>query len=455
MFSTLAPTFLLYLLLSMGVLWRFGLSSQQDNSRNFWIAPHSAGPYVAAFAAGASDMSSWLFLALPGTVYLWGAQDIFLCIGLVVGAFCSWTFIIPMLLKLYDKYPKAQSFIQLLSLALSSKEDGSLLRKVLTFIIVFFTCIYIAAGLSALAKILNFGFGFSLYFGKIVGCALLLCAAMLGGALGLNALELVQGSCMLILLLGLCWLFIGGGGQAHATTFPAAESFSFARIAHDLSWGLGYFGIPHILTRMSVLDKPSDIPKARAVLTLWMILSLFCAFSLGSIGRSYFPTIGDHELVIPSFLLEIGPQVAGVGLALMVGSCICAGCAQLYSSSSVLSEDILEDRFPRSLAIAAILLLSLSVSMTFEKDIFSLVDLGWAGLSTTFAPYIFLLYFNRTLSLDWMLAAVVMNFVVINTLFVFEHMIPIGVMLPAFFTHFSLVFCLSKPLRQASSQEQG
>ena len=440
--------FLVYLLLYLFILGCFGQVSRKGTKRSFWVAPKSAGPYVAAFAAGASDMSSWLFLALPGSVYLWGGQDLFLCIGLIIGAFLSWTWIAPILLEKYTEDSQASSFIQLLVNSVTERptrlsQQNRDFKQTLTLLVLLFTCIYIAAGLSAMAKILYVGFNVPLIYGKVLGVLALFCVAVFGGAVGLNALEIVQGIAIFILL-----------GYLTLTNFSlpnlkpddfTSVSTTPTRIIYDLSWGLGYFGIPHILSRMSVIQRSEDIPKARFVLLVWMTLSLCFAFLLGFLGRHYFPSLIDHELIIPSLILEQHSVVAGVGFALMIGSCLCAGTAQILSSSSSLAQDFLSKSYSFIFSILVVLGLSFLSSESFKKDIFMLVDLGWSGLTTTFAPYIFLLCKQRYISAQLAQKLVIMNVFIVFTLFIIEDLSPVGMMLPSLLLHGSLAYYYSKP----------
>lgn len=451
MIQTMLLTFFVYLIFYMGIITYFGFLNSRESQRSFWVAPQSAGPYVAAFAAGASDMSSWLFLALPGSVYLWGAQDIFLCLGLVIGAYCSWTWVAPILLVRYQQDQDSTSLIQLIVRAvLQEAHDNhrwvSFVKKLLTFLVLFFTCIYIAAGLSSIAKILEASFFVSPVIGKLLGVMMLMIVATVGGAVGLNALEIVQGIAIFILLgfLSLKYSYLNPA-DSPVLSLSTASSFSVHHVIYDLSWGFGYFGIPHILTRMSVLRDKADISKARSVLIFWMSFSLFFAFVLGFQGQHYFPSLTDHELLVPTFLSQSHPLFAGLGFALMIGSCLCAGTAQLLSSSASLSQDLFQSRLSTFIAVLSVLALSVQASYFFDKDIFSLVDLGWAGLTTSFAPSIYLLARNRTINPRVYASLLVLNFFFIWSLFIFESISPIGMMLPALSVHLILAHLCSKP----------
>lgn len=437
---TLGFTF--YLLIVTFLILFF--AKNRETRGQFWLAKHSAGPLVSAFAAGASDMSSWLFLALPGAVYIWGSQDIYLCLGLIGGAFISWTYLAPRLVAALNQNPQASSFIQTLALTVFDGPDTQKVRKILTLMTIFFTAIYLAASLESIAKILSFAFQWTPQFGRVTAGMFLLFFGALGGARALNILELFQGTALLILLMLLC-LWIGPALPKQEFSNLLWLPTPSSRLLYDLSWGLGYLAIPHILTRMSVITKEQDIPKARNILLVWMTLSLFSAFMIGYAARFQLPQLIDHETIIPQLLLNFSPFFTGLGLALMAGSCFCAGLAQLYSASSALAEDLFSPNYHRVWAITTVIFFAAVAAYSLQKDIFMLVNLGWAGLTSTFAPYLILMIKKHTIATFRASNLLIMNFILTVIFFFFELTPTLGTLLPCTIIHCLLVGYNARP----------
>lgn len=391
---------------------------------------------MAALSAGASDMSGWLLLGLPGAAYLGGLGESWIVIGLVVGAWFNWTLVATRLRIATESYG---SLTLPDYLTARFDDQGNLLRLVSAVVILLFFTFYTASGLVAGALLFSSTFGLSYYSALFIGGVVIVGYTMIGGFLAVSWTDLVQGLLMLLALVvvPLVMLFeLGGVSSAIEQIKSVDDKFlllndgmGFIGIASLLAWGLGYFGQPHILTRFMAIESPAKVPMARWVAMSWMVIVSVSALAVGLIGMAYLNHIGqpladkDSEKVF-IFLTQIvfNPWIGGVLLAAILAAIMSTIDSQLLVSSSALSEDFYKTLINPSatdqqlmmvgrLTVLLISIVAVGIALDPASKVLGLVSYAWAGLGASFGPVILLsLYYrnmNKTAALAGMITGAV------------------------------------------------
>ena len=288
------------LMLAIGVYaWR---KSTADSSE-YLLSGRSLGPAVTALAAGASDMSGWLMLGLPGAIFLSGLAESWIIIGLFVGAWANWVIVAPRLRAQTESYGNALTIPEFLGNRFA--DNSHILRIVASLVIVVFFALYTASGLVAGGKLFESAFGLSYAPGLWVTVLVVVAYVVLGGFLAVSLTDFVQGMIMMIALIVLpiaAWIGLGSGASPgtilngidpNLTSFFAGTTM--LGIVSAAAWGLGYFGQPHIIVRFMAIRSVAEIPTARRICMTWMGISLVGAVAVGLIGRAY---AGARGLVV-------------------------------------------------------------------------------------------------------------------------------------------------------------
>jgi sodium/proline symporter len=388
------------------------------NLSDYILGGRKLGGAVAALSAGASDMSSWLLMGLPGVIYAKGLGQIWISVGLVIGAYGCWR-LLAKRLRIYSE--EAKDSVTIPAYLDNRFQDSSLLIRVSSAlaILVFFT-FYVAAGLYSSAILLERSFGLSYQQSLWLGACIIMLYTSIGGFLAVSWTDFFQGTLMLICLL-LVPLFAFNELNALTSTklaliektpeyFNTFHRISWKQLIDNLSWGLGYFGMPHILVRFMAVKSVEEIPLARRVCMGWMSLSLLGAVAVGLVGALYFveSPLQNRETVFMA-LLEIvfSPWVVGAVFAAILSSSMCAVDSQMLAASSALTEDFYRALFRRSasqrelvwvgrLTVALIAGAAIYIARAPKQSIMDLVEFAWAGLGATFGSVVVAsLYWRR------------------------------------------------------------
>lgn len=396
------------------------------NHEDYMLGGRNLPPAVAALSAGASDMSGWLVMGLPGALYATGLVEVWLAIGLTIGAYLNWKLVAPRL-RAYTEVSKNSITIPSF-LSNRTRDRTNILRVAAGVIILVFFTLYVSSGMVAGGKFFESAFGGDYTVGMLTVAGVTLAYTLFGGFLGASYTDFIQGILMFAALLivpVLALVSIGdlaaasegittvgadnldwfGGGLTFTTTLGIISS---------LAWGLGYFGQPHILVRFMALRNAGEAKTARRIGMSWMILSLIGAVASGLIGIAWFSVNGialpDAEtvvLVLSQNLLH--PLVAGFILSAVLAAIMSTMSSQLIVSSSALIEDIARLIFKTKLnerilawlgrlAVLAIALIAVSIAFDSESTILELVGFAWAGFGAAFGPLILLSLFWRKLT---------------------------------------------------------
>ncbi len=431
--TPLLVTFAAYLLVMIGIgfmAWR-----RTRTFDDYILGGRSLGSYVTALAAGASDMSGWLMMGLPGALYLGGASEAWIAIGLVMGAWCNWKFVAGPLRVYTEQTRNALTLPDYFTHRFA--DESRLLRILSALVILVFFAIYCASGIVAGARLFESMFGLPYAQAMFWGAAVTIAYTFIGGFLAVSWTDTVQATLMIFaLLLVPVFTVIGVGGLAPAMGLieqvdPARLQWLGAggvvAIISSLAWGLGYFGQPHVLARFMAADNLATIPRARRIGMTWMILCLLGALATGFFGIAWFaanpglagPVNANPERVFIALSeLLFNPWVAGVLLSAILASIMSTLSAQLLVCSSALTEDFYRG-FLRPKAghaelvwtgramVLMVALLAVWIARDPDSRVLGLVAYAWAGFGAAFGPVVLLSLFWKRMTRNGALAGMV------------------------------------------------
>lgn len=388
-----------------------------SNLSDYVLAGRRLSGPVTALAAGASDMSSWLLLALPGLVYVYGLNKIWLPISLLIGAYLNWR-ITAKRLRIYTEVANDSLTIPEF-FANRFKEKGIGLRVVISLAIIIFFSFYAAANLRSGAILLQTLF-VDLNFAPalLIVTAVIVSYTILGGFLAVSWVDTFQGALMFVALLivpiATCK---ASGGLEHIWTSLIQNSpnhlqlkLSVFGVLSLIAWGLGYFGQLHINTRFMAIRSTKELPIAWRICITWMAFALFGAVATGLFGYVFFmdaPLTDPNTTFIVLSRQLFNPWIAGILLSAVSAAIMNAVSAQILMSASILVEDFYHGIFRKHasdkenlLASRLILLIVAAVAVLIasspSQSIFKAVSFAWAGLGSAFGPaLLFCLFWRR------------------------------------------------------------
>ncbi|PAF54488.1 sodium/proline symporter [Helicobacter sp. 13S00482-2] len=411
-------TFLVYALLMLYIGFYF--YRQNETTEDYFLGNRTMGPFVSALSAGASDMSGWLLMGLPGALYVGGLSQSYIAIGLSVGAFINWALIAKRLRVYTSVISNSITIPDYFETRFS--DDKHILRLISAFVILIFFTIYISSGLVGGGKLFEATFGLDYSYALVVGTVIIVAYTFFGGYKAVCWTDLIQGLLMMgALIIVPCVMLYHLGGMSEAVYLvsdinPQALSFGngvgLVSVISSLAWGLGYFGQPHILVRFMSIKSTRDIPTATFVGISWMVISLIGACMIGFLGIAYVVkfdlSLSDPEkiFIVMSQLL-FNPWIAGILLSAILAAIMSTASSQLLVSSSTIAEDFYKKVFnkdaPPKLVmtvsrIAVLLVACVAFFISTDKDssVLSIVSYAWAGFGASFGSVIvFSLFWSR------------------------------------------------------------
>ncbi|KPQ27191.1 MAG: sodium/proline symporter [Porphyrobacter sp. HL-46] len=414
--ASLAAYFVLMLAIGL-----YAWKKSTGDSEGYLLAGRNLPPSVAALSAGASDMSGWLLLGLPGALYAAGLVEAWIGIGLFLGAVANWVLVAPRLREQTERIGNALTIPQFL--ANRFPERGTALRVTSAVIIVAFFTIYTAAGLVGGGKLFETAFagilpntGMSDYMlGILITAGIVLAYTMIGGFLAVSLTDFVQGLIMMgaLVLMPLVVMFGAGGEAGGSLSDVPVEGFldltyglTGIGFISAITWGLGYFGQPHIIVRFMAIDKVSNVPRAAAFGLGWMGIALIGSIGLGIAGRAYVErnglVIADPETIfIVLAQLLFHPAITGFLYAALLAAIMSTISSQLLVSSSSLTEDFYRLFLRRNaserevvnvsrVAVALVAIAACLLASDPTSEVLGLVANAWAGFGAAFGPLILL-----------------------------------------------------------------
>lgn len=413
---SIALAFFLYL--SAVLLLGFYAGRRTRDGADFLLGGRSLGPWVAALAAEAADMSAWLLLGLPGLAYAAGFQSLWLAAGLVLGTYANWRLVAAPLRRETQRLGNALTLPDYFARRFGGEARGLRLAMA-CFILVFFT-FYAAAGFVAAGRLFQTLFGWDYPGALALGGGLVLAYSLAGGFLAVSWAAVLQGGLMLLALLLVAGTaaYLNGGlsgiGETLQAYNPALRSpwsrpdgspLGFWGIASLLAWGLGYAGQPHVLARFMAIRAAADIPLARLIAMAWLAAALSAAVLVGyaGIGVLERPLQGaETEKVFIYLSLQLfPPALAGVCLSGVLAAAMGAAAAQLLVAASACAEDVYQGVLrPGSggrkllwmgrAAMLAIALAAYGIALDPHSTVLALVAQAWAGFGAAFGPVLLL-----------------------------------------------------------------
>ncbi|WP_429842030.1 sodium/proline symporter PutP [Brevibacillus sp. FIR094] len=391
-----------------------------SNLTDYMLGGRSLGPTVTALSAGASDMSGWLMMGLPGAMFAQGLSASWIAIGLTLGAYANWLYVAP---RLRSYTEVANNSITIPAFLENRFGDASrMLRLVSALVIMIFFTFYVSSGLVSGGVLFENTFHLSYQTGLWIVGLVTIAYTLFGGFLAVSWTDAVQGLIMVIalILVPLVTVLTAGGlgetfTEIHAVDPSLLDIFkgtSLLGIISLFAWGLGYFGQPHIIVRFMAITSTSEIKKARSIGMGWMIFSVAGAMLTGLVGIALYSkqgwTLSDPETIfIQLGTILFHPLITGFLLAAILAAIMSTISSQLLVTSSSLTEDIYKTFFKRSatdkelvtigrLSVLLVSVIAFLLALNKNDTILDLVGYAWAGFGASFGPVILLsLYWKR------------------------------------------------------------
>jgi len=385
------------------------------NISDYILGGRQLGPFIGGVSTGASDMSGWLLLGLPGAIYAGGISGIWLAIGLAIGAYINWQFAgrkIRVFTQISNNSQTLPDFLE------NRFRDKSNMLKIISslFILIFFA-FYISSGLVGGAILFEETFGISYKTALWTGAIIIFLYTSIGGFFAVAWTDFFQGMLMFLALIVIPIVAVYElGGWSEAVNSVGSISLenldvfsgtSILGIISLLAWGLGYFGQPHVIVRFMSMTSSRDITIGRSIYTVWNTLALFGAIFTGLFGIAYFadkPLANPETVFIAFSLILFNPWVTGVLLVAILSAIMSTISSQLLVSATSLSEDLYKGLFRKKasqkelfwvIRIGILLICLFAVSLAFNPNssVLSLVGYAWAGFGSVFGPAILLALF--------------------------------------------------------------
>ncbi|GHB66679.1 sodium:proline symporter [Psychrosphaera saromensis] len=386
----------------------------------YMLGGRSLPPAVAALSAGASDMSGWILMGLPGAMFVSGLSSSWIAFGLFLGALVNYLVVAPRLRVFTEKAKDALTVPDYF--AKRFNDQTLTLRLIASTVIIIFFTLYTSSGLVAGGKLFETSFGLDYSVGLIVTAAVVVAYTMFGGFLAVSLTDFVQGCIMfvaVILVPAIAFTQFDGLSEmtsiisaVNPTYFDWFEGLSLIAIVSSMAWGLGYFGQPHIIVRFMALRSVKDMPTMRNIGMGWMFVALVGALAVGFTGVAYVNKFDLGEIDPETIFLVFSnvlfhPLITGFLLAAILAAIMSTISSQLLVSSSSLTDDfyktfVKRDASDKELVMVgrlSVLLVSVVagiLALDRDSSVLSLVSNAWAGFGAAFGPLIiFSLFWNK------------------------------------------------------------
>ena len=412
----------------------FRCARKNESSADFYLGGRKLGPLVTAMSAEASDMSSYLLMGLPGLAYLSGVADVgWTAIGLAVGTYLNWLFT-ALRLRRYTQETGSFTIPQFFSRRF--RDDKNILAVLAAVIIIIFFIPYTASGFAACGKLFSSLFGMNYMTAMIISAVVIVAYTTAGGFFAASATDFVQSIIMTVaIVFVLVFSTISAGGidavVENAKALPGylsltasyiedtgkSEPYNLLHIITTLSWGLGYFGMPHILVRFMAIEDEKKLTLSRRIASVWVVIAMTVGIFIGVVGLAMtkagsLENLADSETVIVRITGLISRHgvlaalIAGVILAGILAATMSTSDSQLLTAASGVSQNILHDFFhvemdeKKSLFTARLTIIGISIVSIFmarnpNSSVFGIVSFAWAGFGASFGAVMLCALFWR------------------------------------------------------------
>lgn len=417
-------------MIAIGAMYMKGNNSSED----YFLGGRNLNGFVAALSAQASDMSGWLLMGLPGSIYALGTGQAWIAIGLFLGTVANWLFISGRLRKYTIRANNSLTLPEYFGNRFH--DEKKVLLFVSSMVIVIFFLVYTASALASGGKLFNSMFGIDYHVALTFGAVVILLYTFMGGFMAVCTTDFIQGTLMLIALLVIpiiAYLSFGGNmGEVLASTGVDSTSFmnlmqeggspiTAVSIISSLAWGLGYFGMPHILVRFMAIKNETELKKSKTVGIVWVFLSLLFACFIGVVGRAYLAPVvlgTEGQLSTENVFIEMikkmftvhyaMPFIAGLFLCAILAAIMSTADSQLLVTASAVAEDLYKGIFKKDadeksvlslsrLTVILVAVIAFVIAWNPDSSVMKLVSDAWAGFGAAFGPIVLLsLFWKRT-----------------------------------------------------------
>lgn len=424
-------SFTAYMLVMVGIGFYFYFKT--DDLSDFVLGGRNLGPGVTALSAGASDMSGWLLLGLPGMMYSQGLVGSWIAVGLIVGAYLNWHYVAKPLRVYTHHLQDAITIPDYFSNRFNEK--GSSLRVVTAVVILIFYTLYTSSGLVGGAKLFEATFHLDYDTALIVGSFVIVSYTFLGGYNAVSWTDFIQGILMMLALAVVPFVVLSDiGGLSEGlkiiesidpSNLDIFRGASIIGVISLMTWGLGYFGQPHILVRFMSIRHEDEMERAKTIGMTWMVVSVIGSLAVGFFGLAYVVSHGvdlqdSEKIFITLSQLLFNPWIAGFLLAAILAAIMSTVDSQLLVSSSVLTRDLYHATFRKDASdkelvwvgrgtVIAIALIAWYISTDENSSVLKLVSYAWAGFGAAFGPLIILSLYNKSITKNGAIAGMVVG----------------------------------------------
>jgi sodium/proline symporter len=438
-----------YFVLMLGI-GLYAYQKSTDDVSGYMLGGRNLHPAVGALSAGASDMSGWMLMGLPGAIYVSGLGAAWIAVGLVIGAFFNYLLVAPRLRVFTEVADDAITIPDYFEKRFNDKTR--ILRVLSSVVIVIFFTLYTSSGVVAGGKLFEASFGLDYRLGLFVTAGVVIAYTLIGGFLAVSLTDFVQGVIMFIALIMVpivAFMQLGSLADIAETTRAATDAPNYLSMMPEtlgvvgilgvisaMSWGLGYFGQPHIIVRFMAIRSLKDIAAARLIGMTWMIVTVIGAVLTGILGLAFVTTntgvieaaaieFTDPETIfILMSQILFHPLVGGFLLAAILAAIMSTISSQLLVSSSSLTEDFYKTFVRRSasqkelvligrLSVLAVSLVAIVLAFDRSSNILTLVSNAWAGFGAAFGPLVLFSLYRKDMSRSAAIAGMVTGAVVV------------------------------------------
>lgn len=434
---------------------------------DYLLGGRGMGSWVTALSAEASDMSSWLLMGLPGAVYLFGLGQSWIAVGLIIGTFLNWQFVAAPL-RLYTAETRSLTMSSFLGKRF--KDPTNFIRIISSAITLFFFTVYASAGLVGAGKLFESMFNIDYKLAVIVGMLVMVIYTLLGGFLAVCWTDLFQALLMIFAVMIVPFIAF-----SHIDPVMMKEAFAMKPGAFDFlpqgtigvailgiistaSWGLGYFGQPHILVRFMSVRSIKLLPRAKTIAMVWVIISLVCSVAIGMLAIPLYPGLsdGNQEKVLIYIVRDFVPAYfSGIVLAAILAAIMSTVASQLLVSSSTLTEDVYAHLIRKYKAsgremmlisrtfVVLISVVALVLSLDVSSNIFNLVTFAWGGFGAAFGPVVLMALYSKKTTWYSALARMITGTVVMLVWYYLGFGKYMYEIVPGFLANFAVMFSIN------------
>ena len=418
--------FIIYLIFMLGIGVYFFLRSRSGNEKDYFLGGRKMGPWVSALSAGASDMSAWVLMGLPASIYAMGVGQSWIAIGLAIGYSLSWIIEAPRLRRYSIAANDSITIPQYLTNRFLARSKAMQVVCAVIFLVAY--TIYAASSIKACGTLFNTVVGIDPKLAMYLAAIIIVSYTFLGGFSAVCWTDFFQGMLMLaaLLIAPLFALALVRAGQGNSAMDAVDAGYwklftSWQDVASGLGWGLGYFGMPHIIIRFMSVRSGKDIHKSAKIGITWTVLILTFAVLSGLIGRMFLGEIEDSSTVFIQMVRRIFPAIiSGVLLSAILAASMSTADSQLLASASAFASDVYKpiirkDRttdkemlWTSRLVVLAIAIVALVIASNPNSGtIMDLVGNAWGVFGAAFGPVLLLSLFWRRLTFAGALGGIV------------------------------------------------